>query len=177
MLNAMQGIAHPYMYARLCDIEILSSYISEVSVGDLLTVQALVTNPLDWQHFYEKISTIKKGDKTDFMVVTQEGDRLQGTGDIREVDRWSNHQGRYGFKVKISVKKQKSLTDRRTRIPRKVLQQQAPEKKLEITPAVTAAALPQAAVIAATPHTGINAEDVTAFKEMLKGSLAMDMSA
>ncbi len=173
MLNAMQGIAHPYMYARLCNIEILSSYISEVSVGDLLTVQALVTNPLDWQHFYEKISNIKEGDKTDFMVVTQEGDRLQGTGDIKEVDRWSD-QGRYGFKVKISVRKQKSLTDRRTRIPRKMLQRQIPENKLEITPA---AEPPQAVAIAATPHTGVNAEEVSEFKEMLKGSLAMDMSA
>jgi hypothetical protein len=43
------------VYARFCSIEILSSYVKEVSVGDLLTVQALVTNPLDWQHFYEKI--------------------------------------------------------------------------------------------------------------------------
>ena len=66
------------MYARLCDMEILSSYVQDVSVGDMLTVQALVSNPLDWQHFYEKISTIKRGDKTDFMVVTAEGDRLQG---------------------------------------------------------------------------------------------------
>ncbi|UVS68737.1 hypothetical protein [Nitrososphaera viennensis] len=161
------------MYARLCNIEILSSYVSEVSVGDLLTVEALVTNPLDWQHFYEKISTIKKGDRTDFMVVTQEGDRLQGMGNIVEVDRWSDHHGRYGFKVKISVKKQKSLTDRRIRAPRKA-PQQAPleKKKLEITPPAAAAAPQQA--VSAEPYT-INTEDVASFREMLKGSLAMDM--
>jgi hypothetical protein len=159
------------MYARLCNVEILSSYVSEVSVGDLLTVQALVTNPLDWQHFYEKISIIKKGDRTDFMVVTKEGDRLQGMGDIVEVDRWSN-RGQYGFKVKISVKKQKSLTDRRTRAPRKP-SLQAPESKLEIAPAEPAA---PAVVAAAAPYV-IKTEDVAAFREMLKGSLAMDMSS
>jgi hypothetical protein len=87
------------MYAKLCNIEILSSYIKEISVGDMLTVQALITNPLDWQHFYEKLTTIKQGDKTDFTVVTGEGDRLIGTGDIVEVDKWSN-RGRYGFKIK-----------------------------------------------------------------------------
>lgn len=167
------------MYARLCDIEILSSYINEVSVGDLLTVQALVTNPLDWQHFYEKISTIKKGDKTDFMVVTQEGDRLQGTGDIKEVERWSN-QGRYGFKVKISVKKQKSLTDRRTRAPKKAMSLQQPvlEKKLEMTPPAIKAQQAEA-VAAMAPYgtaAAVKTEDVAAFREMLKGSLAMDMS-
>ena len=45
-------------------------------MGDMLTIQALVTNPLDWQHFYEKVATIRKGDRTDFTVVTREGDRL-----------------------------------------------------------------------------------------------------
>jgi hypothetical protein len=161
------------MYARLCNIEILSSYVSEISVGDLLTVQALVTNPLDWQHFYEKISTVKKGDRTDFMVVTQEGDRLQGMGDIVEVDRWSNH-GQYGFKVKISVKKQKSLTDRRTKAPRKVVVPPVLENKPEIITPAAAAAAPQA--VAAEPYV-INTEDIAAFKEMLKDSLAMDMSS
>jgi hypothetical protein len=153
------------MYARLSDIEILSSYVSEVSVGDLLTVQALVTNPLDWQYFYEKISTIRKGDRTNFMIVTKEGDRLQGTGDIVEVERWSNHN-KYGFKVKIRVKKQKSLTDRRTRTERKeIMTAPISEKKLEITPAEPKVP---------TPY--IEPEEVTAFKDMLKGSLAMDMS-
>ncbi|MEO9363835.1 MAG: hypothetical protein ABI348_08040 [Nitrososphaera sp.] len=160
------------MYARLCNIEILSSYVSDVSVGDLLTVQALVTNPLDWQHFYEKISTIKRGDRTDFMVVTREGDRLQGMGDIVEVERWSN-KGQYGFKVKISVKKQKSLTDRRTRAPRKLLA--APESKIEIVPAEQAAAAAAVATTTAAAPYVIKTEDIAAFREMLKGSLAMDM--
>lgn len=151
------------MYARLCDIEILSSYVKDVSVGDMLTVQALVANPLDWQHFYEKISTIKLGDRTDFMVVTAEGDRLQGTGDIAEIERWSN-RGKYGFKVKISVKKQKSLTDRRTRTPKKVTPPVV-ERMLETAPAAPMAlAMP-------------SADDIASFKEMLKGSLAMDISA
>src|SRR2546422_7650349 len=100
------------MYAKLCNIEILSSYIKEVSVGDMLTVQALITNPLDWQHFYEKISTIKAGDRTDFTVVTAEGDRLVGTGDIGGVDKWSN-RGKYSVNIKLDVNKQKSLTDSR----------------------------------------------------------------
>lgn len=151
------------MYARLCDIEILSSYVKDVSVGDMLTVQALVANPLDWQHFYEKISTIKLGDRTDFMVVTAEGDRLQGVGDIAEIERWSN-RGKYGFKVKISVKKQKSLTDRRTRTPKKVTPPVV-ERMLETAPAAPMAlAMP-------------SADDIASFKEMLKGSLAMDISA
>jgi hypothetical protein len=104
------------MYAKLCNMEILPSYIKEVAVGDVLTVQALITNPLDWQHFYEKISTLKIDDRTDFTVVTLEGDRLVGSGNIIEVDKWSN-RGQYGFKIKISIKKQKSLTDRRLRGP------------------------------------------------------------
>ncbi len=157
------------MYARLCNVEILSSYVSDVSVGDLLTVQALVTNPLDWQHFYEKISTIKKGDRTDFMVVTKEGDRLHGIGDIAEVDRWSN-RGHYGFKVKINVKKQKSLTDRRTRIPRRIPPREHEENKPEMmTPQVAIQA------VVAAPDT-VNTKDAEAFKEMLKDSLAMDMT-
>jgi hypothetical protein len=151
------------MYARLCDIEILSSYVKDISVGDMLTVQALVANPLDWQHFYEKISTIKIGDRTDFMVVTAEGDRLQGTGDIAEIERWSN-RGKYGFKVKISVKKQKSLTDRRTRTPKKAVPPMI-ERRLEIAPAA-----PMALVT-------VSADDIASFREMLKGSLAMDISA
>lgn len=156
------------MYARLCNIEILSSYVSEVSVGDLLTVQALVTNPLDWQHFYEKISTVKKGDRTDFMVVTKEGDRLQGIGDILEVDRWSNH-GHYGFKVKINVKKQKSLTDRRTRVPRRM----PPKAQEEIEPEIMTPPVAMQAVVTAPDI--VNTKDVAAFKELLKDSLAMDM--
>lgn len=156
------------MYAKLCSIEILSSYIKQVSVGDMLTVQALITNPLDWQHFYEKISTIRQGDRTDFTVVTGEGDRLVGSGDIVEMEKWSNH-GQYGFKIKINVKKQKSLTDRRIRGPGKV-KVPAPEQKMpEPAPQVPA---PQIPSMAAT----ITPQDMAAFKEMLKGSLTMDMA-
>src|ERR687895_611600 len=96
-----------YMYAKLCNVEVLPSYIKEVAVGDILTVQALITNPLDWHHFYEKISTIKKESKTDFIVVTAEGDRIVGSGEVMEIERWS-HRGQFGFKIKIKIKKQKS---------------------------------------------------------------------
>ena len=161
------------MYAKLCNIEILSSYIKQVSVGDMLTVQALITNPLDWQHFYEKISIIKQGDRTDFTVVTKEGDRLVGLGDIIEVEKWSN-RGQYGFKIKIDIKKQKSLTDRRIRGPGKVTVPPATTEKIveperpvieqQVTPLTTAA-------------TAITPQDMMAFREMLKSSLTMDMSS
>jgi hypothetical protein len=152
------------VYAKLCDIEILSSYIKDVSVGDMLTVQALITNPLDWQHFYEKISTIKQGDRTNFTVVTPEGDRLVGTGDIVEVDKWSN-SGHYGFKIKIDVKRQKSLTDRRIRGPGKT----KPVEK----PAAPEAKPPQVVPLAAAT---ITPQDIAAFREMLKSSVTMDMA-
>ncbi len=154
------------MYAKLCSIEILSSYIKQVSVGDMLTVQALITNPLDWQHFYEKISTIRQGDRTDFTVVTQEGDRLVGTGDIVEMEKWSN-RGQYGFKIKINIRKQKSLTDRRIRGPGKV---KAPAPASVPEPVQVPA--PQIASMTAA----ITPQDMATFKEMLKGSLTMDMA-
>jgi hypothetical protein len=103
------------MYAKLCQLEILSPYISDLSVGDILTVGVLVTNPLDWNHFYDKLSIIKEGDKTDFTIVTDEGDRVVGSGDVQDIEKWSNN-GRFGFKIKIKIKKQKSLSDRRIRI-------------------------------------------------------------
>jgi hypothetical protein len=159
------------MYAKLCSIEILSSYIKEVSMGDMLTVQALITNPLDWHHFYEKISTIRTGDKTDFTVVTGEGDRIVGSGDIVEVDKWSN-KGQYGFKVKVNVKKQKSLTDRRIRgPPRPAKITTASSEKPMRTPQ-----LPAQAVTAGGAVTIMTPEDMSAFREMLKGSLNMDIS-
>ncbi|MRN39625.1 MAG: hypothetical protein FIO02_01060 [Nitrosopumilales archaeon] len=105
------------MYAKICDLEMLSSYITDVVVGDVLVVQALVANPLDWHHFYEKISTIKKGDRTDFTVVTKEGERLVGSGDVKDLEKWNNN-GKFGFKIKITIKKQKSLSDRRLRLQR-----------------------------------------------------------
>lgn len=155
------------VYAKLCSIEILSSYIKEVSVGDMLTVQALITNPLDWQHFYEKLSTLKQGEKTEFTVVTQEGDRLVGSGDIVEVDKWSN-RGQYGFKIKIDIKKQKSLTDRRIRGPGRI-KMTAPAP----VPPAPAIEAPQVAPLAATM---ITPQDIAAFRELLKGSVAMDMT-
>jgi hypothetical protein len=88
--------------------------VSELSIGDILAVQALISNPLDWNHFYEKISVIKEGDRTHFTVVTDEGDRLVGLGNVELIEKWSNN-GKYGFKIKVRIKKQKSLTDRRTR--------------------------------------------------------------
>ena len=166
------------MYAKLCNIEVLPSYIKEVAVGDVLTVQALITNPLDWQHFYEKISTLKMGDRTEFTVVTQEGDRLIGSGNILEVDKWSN-RGQYGFKIKISVKKQKSLTDRRIRGPNKIkppsVQVESMSDAVEPTATVV---VPQSTVLTAAMNTTtkITAQDMNAFQEMLKGSLAMDMT-
>jgi hypothetical protein len=160
------------MYAKLCSIEILSSYIKEVSMGDMLTVQALITNPLDWHHFYEKISTIRTGDKTDFIVVTGEGDRIVGSGDIVEVDKWSN-KGQYGFKVKVNVKKQKSLTDRRIRGPSRLakIESVATEKPMRAP-----SQLPAQAVTAGGALTIVTPEDMSAFREMLKGSLTMDIS-
>ena len=103
------------MYAKICGLELLSSYITELDIGDILSLQALVKNPLDWHHFYEKISLIKKGAKTDFTVVTREGDRLVGSGIVQEVEKWSNG-GKYGFKIKVNISKQKSLDDRRIKL-------------------------------------------------------------
>ncbi|HKR57808.1 MAG TPA: hypothetical protein VJR67_02950 [Candidatus Nitrosopolaris sp.] len=105
------------MYAKICDLEMLSSYITDMVVGDVLVVQAQVTNPLDWNHFYEKISTIKKGDRTDFTVVTKEGERLVGSGGVKGLEKWNN-DGKFGFKIKIDIKKQKSLSDKRLRLQR-----------------------------------------------------------
>jgi hypothetical protein len=170
------------MYAKLCNVEVLPSYIKEVAVGDILTVQALITNPLDWHHFYEKVSTIKIGDRTDFTVVTQEGERVIGFGNIVEVDKWSN-RGQYGFKIKISVKKQKSLSDRRIRGPSKIkLSSLQPENMYDAAGQGSAAAVPSAGLLAtaaATPDTTavITAQDMNNFQEMLKESLTIDMIA
>ena len=175
------------MYAKLCNIEVLPSYIKEVAVGDILTVQALITNPLDWHHFYEKVSTIKIGDRTDFTVVTPEGERVIGFGNIAEVDKWSN-RGQYGFKIKISVKKQKSLTDRRIRGPSKIkLSSVQPENVYDAAgprsvvdpPAGLLTATPTTAAPASPPDTTavITAQDMNNFQEMLKESLTMDMIA
>lgn len=125
------------MYAKLCELEILSSYLSDISVGDMLSVQALITNPLDWHHFYDKISTIHKESKTDFIVVTAEGDRIVGSGEVMDIERWNNY-GQFGFKIKIMIKKQKSLSDRRLRsnhssIQQTTLPKQSVNSKFEIS--------------------------------------------
>ena len=103
------------MYAKICGLELLSSYITELDIGDILSLQALVKNPLDWHHFYEKISLIKKGGKTDFTVVTREGDRLVGSGIVLDMEKWSN-DGKFGFKIKVNITKQKSLADKRIKV-------------------------------------------------------------
>ncbi|MFL6490563.1 MAG: hypothetical protein ACJ70O_05990 [Nitrososphaera sp.] len=171
------------MYAKLCNIEVLPSYIKEVAVGDILTVQALITNPLDWHHFYEKVSTIKIGDRTDFTVVTQEGERVIGFGNIVEVDKWSN-RGQYGFKIKIGVKKQKSLSDRRIRGPSKIkLSSVQPENMYDAAGQGSAAVVVSpAGLLAAAAATSditavITAQDMNNFQEMLKESLTIDMIA
>lgn len=166
------------MYAKLCNVEVLPTYIKEIAVGDVLTVQALITNPLDWHHFYEKISTVKIGDRTEFTVVTQEGDRVIGSGNILEVDKWSN-RGQYGFKIKLSVKKQKSLTDRRRRSPNRVKPSSLQaEGVYDVVEPVGALAVPQTTVLTAATSatTRITAQDMNAFQDMLKGSLALDMT-
>ncbi len=175
------------MYAKLCNIEVLPSYIKEVAVGDILTVQALITNPLDWHHFYEKVSTIKIGDRTDFTVITPEGERVVGFGNIEEVDKWSN-RGQYGFKIKISVKKQKSLTDRRIRGPSNAkLSSVQPENVSDATVGAESAIVPPAHLLTAaatapppatnTAKTVITAHDINSFQEMLKESLTMDITS
>jgi hypothetical protein len=169
------------MYAKLCNIEVLPSYIKEVAVGDILTVQALITNALDWHHFYEKVSTIKTGDRTDFTVITQEGERVTGFGNIVEVDKWSN-RGQYGFKIKISVKRQKSLSDRRTKVPSKVkLSSVQPENVSDVAKSASVM-VPPAHVLTAPPVTTttttvITAQDINSFQEMLKESLTMDITS
>ncbi len=179
------------MYAKLCNIEVLPTYIKEVAVGDILTVQALIANPLDWQHFYEKVSTIKIGDRTDFTVITQEGERVIGFGNIMEVEKWSN-RGQYGFKIKISVKKQKSLTDRRIRgsgkvklsamQPEKISDAASAEPESAIVPpadlvAAVSSSSPHAASSTTTTTPAITVQDLNSFQKMLKESLTMDMTS
>jgi hypothetical protein len=123
------------MYARLGELEILSPYMTDLSIGDILAVQALITNPLDWNHFYEKISIIKEGDKTNFTIVTDEGDRLIGIGNVELVEKWSN-QGKYGFKIKVRIKKQKSMTDRR-HVRIQSFQKAALKAEKEVYPSIT----------------------------------------
>jgi hypothetical protein len=171
------------MYAKLCNIEVLPSYIKEVAVGDNLTVTALITNALDWHHFHEKLSNIRNGDRTDFTVITPEGERVTGFGNILEVYKWSN-QGQYGFKIKINVKRQKSLSDRRIKESSKVkLLSVQPENILDAVEPASVLASPARLLTTTTPVTSITApamiteQDLNSFQEMLKESLAMDMNS
>jgi|SRR5690242_10351048 hypothetical protein len=123
------------MYAKLGELEILSTYMADLSIGDILAVQALITNPLDWNHFYEKISVIKEGDRTNFTIVTDEGDRLIGIGNVELVEKWSN-QGKYGFKIKVRINKQKSMTDRR-HVRIESFQKGALKAEREVYPSIT----------------------------------------
>jgi hypothetical protein len=127
-------------------------------------VRALVTNPLDWQHFYEMLSGMHHGDKTDFTVVTAEGDRVVGEGDVAEFEKWSD-KGRYGFLIKIKIRRQKSLTDRRTRGRSRKAAVTEEEKP---RPARAAQVQPVAATL--------RPRDMSDFKDLLKDSLTMDMS-
>jgi hypothetical protein len=171
------------MYAKLCEIEVLPSYIKEVAVGDILTVQALITNALDWHYFYEKVSNIRIGDRTDFTVITPEGERITGFGNILEVDKWSN-RGQYGFKIKINVKRQKSLSDRRTKGSTKYkLSSVESEKELDAVAEHVSVIGPSARLLTAsapasaknTPNV-VTAQDINSFQEMLKESLSMDIT-
>jgi hypothetical protein len=113
-------------------------------------------------------------------VVTQEGERVIGFGNIVEVDKWSN-RAQYGFKIKISVKKQKSLSDRRIRGPGKVrlssMQTENVSDDAEPAPVV---AVPHAGLMTTAPANTtdvITAQDIDTFQEILKESLTMDMTA
>jgi hypothetical protein len=123
------------MYAKLCSLEILSSYIKDLTLGDLLSVEVSIANPLDWHHFYERISIIKERQKTFFAVVTKEGERVVGEGEVNSIERWSN-AGTFGFKIKVNVTKQKSSTDRRIKAGRI---RNAIERKGELSMAIHSA--------------------------------------
>jgi hypothetical protein len=105
-----------------------------------------------------------------------------GFGNIAEVDKWSN-RGQYGFKIKISVKKQKSLTDRRIRGPSKIkLSSVQPENVSDAAGQRSVAVVPPAGLLAAAAPPGttaavITTQDMNNFQEMLKESLTMDMTA
>ncbi|MFZ0329521.1 MAG: hypothetical protein WAL66_19680, partial [Nitrososphaeraceae archaeon] len=114
-------------------LEILDSYISSISVGDIVTVEALIKNPLDWHHFYENLNSIKSGDTTHFTVVTDGGERVVGMGNITEIDKWSNN-GQYGFKIKLRTSKQKSVSMKRFPLRSSIdFKTKNLERKLEVT--------------------------------------------
>ena len=87
----------------------------------------------------------------------------------RVLGEWSN-RGQYGFKVKVIVKKQKSLTDRRIRGPGKTAKAPAKKKPEELAKVL------QVVPAAATTTAAITLQDMANFREMLKSSLTMDIS-
>jgi len=99
-----------------------------------------------------------------------------------EVDKWSN-RGQYGFKIKISVKKQKSLTDRRIRGPSKVKLSSVQPENVSDAAGPASVIVPPAHFLTAAPpatsttNTVITVHDINSFKEMLKESLAMDITS
>ena len=87
--------------------------MSSIEIGDTVSVEALVRNPLDWHHFYENLTWIKPGNTTHFTVVTRSGERVVGIGNIAEIDKWSN-KGQFGFKIKLRTNKRKSARTKPT---------------------------------------------------------------
>src|SRR3712207_386389 len=132
---------------------------------------------------HDALPIFRVGDRTDFTVITPEGERVTGFGNILEVDKWSNH-GQYGFKIKISVKRQKSLSDRRTKgsIKEKLSSVQ-PENLLDATAESTSVISPTARLSTAAAPTSakntttvVTLQDINSFQELLKESLAMDIT-
>jgi hypothetical protein len=120
------------MYVRIGNLEILDSYMSSIEIGDTVSVEALVRNPLDWHHFYENLISIKPGSTTHFTVVTRSGERVVGIGNIAEIDKWSN-KGQFGFKIKLRTNKRKSARTKRAQLPTSIgLEDKTLERSLEI---------------------------------------------
>jgi hypothetical protein len=101
------------VYVKLDQLEIMGTHLEDVRVGDILSLEAVIRNPLDWDHFYERIEVLQHHRKTPFTVVTREGDRIQGLGELISTEKWRNG-AHLGFKIKVKVKRQKSLSDRRS---------------------------------------------------------------
>lgn len=120
------------MYVRIGNLEILDSYLSSIEIGDTVSVEALIRNPLDWHHFYENLTSIKPGSITHFTVVTNSGERVVGIGDIAEIDKWSN-KGQFGFKIKLRTNRRKSARTKRAQLQTSIeLKDKTLEHSLEI---------------------------------------------
>ena len=120
------------MYVRIGNLEILDSYMSSIELGDTVSVEALIRNPLDWHHFYENLASIKRGSAAHFIVVTSGGERVAGIGNIAEIDKWSN-KGQFGFKIKLRTNKRKSARTKRAQLQTSIgLQKKTLEHSIEI---------------------------------------------